>query len=204
MTKKPLSFPDKHPDEVVIFNLHRHWSVPFGRMVRWALLLMLPIAVIIVLMATGRVESFTVDTAGGVAVVFGASVFTLLMLLLAFQDWLDYFLDALILSSERVIQIEQVGMFKRTVSQLSLDKVLDVTTETKGMLSSFFGFGTIMIESAGELENFIIKNMPHVEQIQSQILMYAKQAPRTGVERQVQEPRLGTPVAPPPQPPRYK
>jgi hypothetical protein len=183
MTQKPLSFPDKHADEVVIFIQHRHWSVLFSRMTRWVLLLILPIAVIVVLIATGRVESFTVDSAGGVAVVLGASVFMLLILLLAFQDWLDYFLDTLMLSNERVIQIEQVGMFKRTVAQLSLDKVLDVTTETKGILSSFFGFGTITVESAGEIENFIIKNMPHVEQIQSQILMYSKQAPRTGVER---------------------
>lgn len=194
MTKKPISFPDKRIDEVGIFIMHRHWSVLFGRMLRWGLLIVLPITVIAVLLATGRVESFAVESAGGVAIVLGASIFMLLVLLLAFQDWLDYFLDMLILSNERVIQVEQVGMFKRTVSQLSLDKVQDVTVETKGMLSSFFGFGTLTIESAGgELNNFIIHNVPHAERILSQILMYAKQAPRTGVE-----PPRTTPSAKPP------
>ncbi len=194
MTTKPLTFPDKHVDEVVIFMQHRHWSVIFGRMARWIFFMALPIVVIVVLIASGRVASFTVDSAGGAALVLGASIFMLLMLLLAYQDWLDYYLDMLILSNERVIQIEQVGMFKRTVSQLSLDKVQDVTVETKGMLSSFFGFGTITIESAGEMENFIVHNVPHVEQMQSQILMYAKQAPRTGIER---KPQPGTPSVPP-------
>ena len=52
MTKTPLSFPDKHADEVVIFNIHRHWSVLFHRMTRWGLLFVLPVVAVVVLMVT--------------------------------------------------------------------------------------------------------------------------------------------------------
>lgn len=189
---KPLSFPDKHPDEIVVFIQRRHWSVLFGRMVRWVFLLLLPMVAVVIVSLSGTTDALTSGSAGSVALVLGMSVFALVVLLLAFQDWLDYYLDMLILSNERVIQIEQVGLFKRTVSQLSLDKVQDVTVETKGMSSSLFGFGSITIESAGEQENFVIHNVPHVERVQSQILMYAKQAPRSGVERQSPPGKPGT------------
>lgn len=137
--------------------------------------------------------------------VLGGSLYLLIVWILLFQDWIDYYLDAIILTNERIVHVEQKGVFNREVSQLALDRIQDVTIETKGILSTLFGYGTITIESAGEQENFIINNVPHVEQVQSTILMYAKQAPRMGVERQ-QPPSDGRPAQPaaPQKPPLVK
>lgn len=202
MTPAAQKFPGKHIDEVVVFIQRRHWSTIIWKMVRWAFLIVLPIIVIVFLSVTNQSFSVGAGSPGGILATLGISVFVLVILLLFFQDVLDYYLDVLILSNERIIRIEQTGMFNRTVSQLTLDRIQDVTVQTKGISSSFLGYGTVTIETAGEQENFVLENLPNAEKIQSQILMYAKQAPRMGVERQ-QSPQPASPnqQTPPRRPP---
>lgn len=193
------TFPGTHADEVVILLQRRHWSLLFGKMLRWFLLILLPVAIVIVMNVTDAGPSFDERTAGGTAVILGVSAYVLVVLLLFFQDWLDYYLDALILSSERIVHIEQKSVFNREVSHVTLDRIQDVSIETKGIFSTLLGFGTISIETAGEQENFVINHVPDVEKLQSTILMYAKKAPRMGIEH-APEPKKtqdGTPKNPP-------
>ncbi len=191
-------FPGMHADEVVILLQRRHWSLLFGKMFRWFVLILLPIAIIVVMNIMDAGPSFDEQSAGGTAIILGVSAYVLIVLLLFFQDWLDYYLDALILSSERIVHIEQKSVFNREVSHVTLDRIQDVSIETKGVLSTLFGFGTISIETAGEQENFVINHVPDVEKLQSAILMYAKKAPRMGIEHAPapKEPQDGAPKGP--------
>ncbi|MFH0829526.1 MAG: PH domain-containing protein [Candidatus Kerfeldbacteria bacterium] len=205
MKPEQLHFPGKHPDEVVIFIQRRHWSMLFGKMARWVILMALPIVVVLLLNATSGMFSISEDSVGGILMVLGGSLYLLIVWILLFQDWIDYYLDAIILTNGRIVHIEMRGVFSREVSQLALDRIQDVTIETKGMMSTLFGYGTITIESAGEQVNFIIKNVPEIEKIQSTILMYAKQAPRMGVDRQQpSDPAPSTQQAAPQKPPFIK
>ena len=60
----------------------------------------------------------------------------------------------LILTDENIIQVKQIGIFNRKVSALSLSHVEDVTGQSKGIIATVFGYGSIMVETAGEQENF--------------------------------------------------
>lgn len=60
----------------------------------------------------------------------------------------------LILTNENLIQVKQVGIFHRKVSVLSLTHVEDVSGTSKGLLATLFGFGDILVETAGEQHNF--------------------------------------------------
>lgn len=196
MNAQQKTFPGMHTDEVVVLVQRRHWSLLIGRVVRWLLLIALPVAVALVMDATESGPTLDGSTPGSAALLLGVSAYVLIVLMLFFQDWLDYYLDALILSSERIIHIEQRSVFNREVSQLALDRIQDVTIATKGVFSTLLGFGTLTVETAGEQENFVIKHIPDVEKLQSTILMYAKQAPRMGVDHEPDASR-GKDVAPP-------
>lgn len=74
-----------------------------------------------------------------------------------------YTQNRLVLTNQHIIQITQLGLFNRRVSQLSLAKVQDVSSTTNGLLATIFGFGDITVETAGEEENFSFHQLadPH-------------------------------------------
>ena len=52
----------------------------------------------------------------------------------AFIEFTDYYLDTWIVTTERIISIEQKGLFERTASELDLISVQDATAEVHGFL----------------------------------------------------------------------
>lgn len=69
--------------------------------------------------------------------------------------------NQLIVSDVNVTQVLQVGLFNRKVSELSMHNVEDVTSEQKGVMQTFFNYGTLTIETAGEQNNFIFVYCPN-------------------------------------------
>ncbi|MDQ5972540.1 MAG: hypothetical protein QG553_699 [Patescibacteria group bacterium] len=66
----------------------------------------------------------------------------------------------LIISNKNLTQVLQHGLFNRKVSELSLANVEDVTAKQRGILASIFGFGNLIVETAGEQANFDFKYCP--------------------------------------------
>jgi len=73
--------------------------------------------------------------------------------------WLDYYFDITIVTNERIIDISQVGLFNRSVSELYLTQVQDVSGAQNGFLQNIFHFGDVTIQTAGGKNNFIIDHV---------------------------------------------
>lgn len=71
----------------------------------------------------------------------------------------DFFLDVWVLTDQRVIAIEQRGLFARTVSEFDLSRIQDVTIEVHGIIPTMFNYGNLMVRTASEHENFIFKQV---------------------------------------------
>jgi uncharacterized membrane protein YdbT with pleckstrin-like domain len=65
--------------------------------------------------------------------------------------------NRLILSSENVTLVNQVGLFNKKVSELVMSNIEDVTVQKSGILPTIFNYGTVVIETAGEQNNFTFK-----------------------------------------------
>lgn len=87
-----------------------------------------------------------------------------------FVRFSDYWLDAWIITSERIIDIEQKGLFRREVSEFKLDKIQDVSVNVSGVIQTFFNFGDVHIETAGSTRNFLFKTVTNPQKIKSKIL----------------------------------
>jgi hypothetical protein len=92
-------------------------------------------------------------------------IYTILIFFLflsAFSVFSDMFLDACIITDRRIIDIEQMGFFNRETSIFLLEHVQDVTIETSGFFQTIFGYGTLIIQTAGDRQ-FHIPNIsrPH-------------------------------------------
>lgn len=69
--------------------------------------------------------------------------------------------SVILVTSDKVAQVLYTSLVNRKISQLSLGDLQDVTVEQKGIMSRVFNYGTIVIETAGEQNNFIFNYTPY-------------------------------------------
>lgn len=86
-----------------------------------------------------------------------------------FYFWTDYYLDILIISNKRIIDIEQQGMFYREISSFPLENIQDITIDIPGIVATFLDFGNVKLQTASEKSNFIIPNAAHPEIVKQTI-----------------------------------
>ena len=99
-----------------------------------------------------------------------ATLYYLSIWLFFFTEFIDYYLDVWIITNDRVVNIEQQGLFARTISELDLFKIQDVTSEVKGVIPTMFNFGNVYIQTAGQKERFIFKNIPAPHEVRKTIV----------------------------------
>lgn len=171
--------------DIVIFS-RRHWVSFLGDIIISVLLLIIPLVIIIVafrfLPGTfhGKILNFMV--------VFG-SAYYLVMLTLIFSAWISYYYDIYILTSDTIVDITQSGFFNRKISQLSLLRVQDVSSKVEGFFHTFFTYGDVLVETAGEkVETFLLKDIPNPQKFSAKVLeMHDELIARESREGQVSE-----------------
>jgi uncharacterized membrane protein YdbT with pleckstrin-like domain len=119
--------------------------------------------------------------------VLAASAFFLFGWVFCFVMFMDYWLDVFILTEKRLIDIDQTGLFSRTVSELRLYRIQDVTAEIRGFWQSMFDFGSVYIQTAGEKERFDFQNVAHPNALAKKILELAEADRRNNLEAAVEE-----------------
>ena len=100
---------------------------------------------------------------------------------------MDYYLDVWIVTTKRVLNIEQTGLFARVVSELRLYRVQDVTSTVKGVVETLFDFGDVEIQTAGEKTRFLFEEIPHPNRISKSILELSEIERREQLDEAVSE-----------------
>lgn len=161
MSLSPL--PDQEPGEEVILFLRRHWIELLRIFLFTGLLLAIPAIILVVLNLTGATVFSKPDTGAIGAVLL--SGYLLMVLILTITELTDYWLDTWIVTTERVIDIEQLGLFNRVVSEVHLAQIQDVTSETVGVLGTFLTYGNVFVQTAAERERFEFKYIDNPDDV---------------------------------------
>ena len=82
---------------------------------------------------------------------------------------MDFYFDIWIITNERVIDVEQHGLFRRETSEFGIDKIQDITVEVPNMVATFLKYGNLRIQTAGE-RSFAIKDVPNIYEIKKVIM----------------------------------
>jgi uncharacterized membrane protein YdbT with pleckstrin-like domain len=162
-----------------VFFLRSHLVTLAPIMSAFLIILLLPFAVWFVV-KTNYPEFFLIP-GYETLYVLAASMFFLYAWLFLFQSFIDYYLDIFIITTHRIIDIEQHGLFGRTTSELLLDRIQDVSSEVRGFIHTVFDYGDVEVQTAGEQEHFVFKDVPHPTHVAKRILELA-QARRAGKE----------------------
>lgn len=68
--------------------------------------------------------------------------------------------NVIYVTSEKLAQVLYTSLFNRKISQLSIGDVQDVTVTQKGIFAHALNFGTLVIETAGEQQNYTFSFVP--------------------------------------------
>ncbi len=68
--------------------------------------------------------------------------------------------NKLVLTNRHIVDIDQLGILNRRVSTLRLEEIQDIRATINGPLQTILHYGTIVIQSAGERENFVFDFVP--------------------------------------------
>lgn len=168
------------PGEYVVRETRKHWFLFLKELLPYAIIAILPFAIPNLLML--------VPTLGGYASYFDFStplmrlslgVWLLITWTIAWGTFTQYFLDIWVITSNRLVDIDQKRYFSREVSSLLLSRVQDVTINVNGVIPSLLDIGDINVQSAGASSNeFIMKGIPHPSQIRDLILKHAPTEPK--------------------------
>ncbi len=162
------NLPGKLPNEKIIKIIRRDGFILFKKLVLVAVLTGLPALVGLIMISlypnllNGEI-SYPV-------LALGASGYVLFIWLFLFFSFIDYYLDFWIITDERIIDVKQEGFFSRTVAELKLFQVQDVTSELQGFFEFVFKYGDVYVQTAGEVQRFTFRQVPNPEGIRDTII----------------------------------
>lgn len=159
-------FPAQEENENIFKVIRRHW---FTYLIFWflATFMLIPLIIGLYYLWTNY-ESLNQSTFR-VAVMLMSS-YSLFIVGLLIYGFIDYYLDVYIITDRRIVDIKQNGFFKRTISTLNLRQVQDVNAKVNGMFPTLFHYGNVLIQTAGERDNFEFLSIPHPYDISKLIL----------------------------------
>lgn len=160
--------PNMQPGETSVLFLRRHWIDLLKIFLTTFFLLLVPVAIAIVIAFMG-VDTATMPLVGP-ALRLALSAYLMIVVVVTMTEITDYWLDTWIVTTERIINIEQHGLFKRLVSEVPLEQVQDVTSETHGFLETFLTYGDVYIQTAGERVRFQFVNVDNPDQVKETII----------------------------------
>ncbi len=155
--------PNQRDNEKVVLFLRRHWFALLSIVTAFLVLTILPGVIIWYFWDT--VTIWLEHPMIGPLFVIVSSIYFLSVWLFAFLEFTDYYLDTWIVTNERIINIEQEGLFNRIASELDLAAVQDTTAEIHGIIQTVFTYGQVYVQTAGERGRFHFKNIDNPEHV---------------------------------------
>lgn len=168
------------PGEKVILEERRHWYLLFIESLSLFLLAGVPLILFIIFFET----HFLSNLKFSLLFLFFSSVWWFGLFILFFTVWTNYYLDVVIITNRRVIDIEQLTLFKREIAECFVEKVQDVTVEIKGFLATLLRFGDVHIQTAGTSREFIIRHIPYPEKIKQTIFRIHEELRRERLQKE--------------------
>jgi len=77
----------------------------------------------------------------------------------------------LIVTDQRLFYVDQKGFFNRKISEVELNKILGITSETSGMAKVMLKYGDLIVRTAGAREdsNMVIKDIADPYSVEQRI-----------------------------------
>ena len=156
-----LVFDGQRPGEEIIIVKRQHPWV----LARVGLFVSLIISIIIVsvfLFKASPLTSWIIFGGGLVTLGWGSYV------------WYSWWNTIVILTNERILLIDQRGALSRTVSEVPVAKIQDVSFKTKGLFQTLLNYGAVAVKTASSEDVMRIPNVSNPYHLHQEIMKVAQ------------------------------
>ncbi len=164
-TKFIPQFPGQREDEEIVTVLYRHWYVVAAPAVKSLVIILLSFAIPLWLHLAGLIFSYAIST----IIYYLWIVFWISYIVYAYLNWSR---DRFIITDQRIIDIDQKGLFRQRVSEVELEQIRSITHETVGFFSTVLKFGTVFVH-AGE-GGLTLNQVPNPANVKEDIIRLTK------------------------------
>lgn len=167
-----FNFRGRRPNEEVVAVIKQHVWLLFPIILVWAILLAILLVVLNFFMASS-ISSIAV----AVVIVSGG--------LYSIYKWFIWNNGLYIVTNQRVIKVDQRGLFNRLISEAEIERIQEISTDINGPIKTVLNFGTVKIQTASSTGQVDLSNVPHPYDIQQQIV---------ALQRHQKEPSVSSPA----------
>jgi len=161
------------PGEQIVRETRKHWLLFLAELLPYAILAVLPFALPRLLLFAPPLAPYAMRVDFTTPLMRAAlGIWLLVAWTGAWSTFTRYYLNAWVLTNQRIVTIKQRAYFAREVSSVLLTRVQDVTTDVTGVLPSFLDIGDINVQSAGAVNEFRMNGIPRPEEMRDLILKY--------------------------------
>jgi len=155
--------PNRRTGEEIVMHARKHPFIFLKIFIFYLLLFFIPPVVYYFITLT--FPSLLIDTITQPILLVVTFIYYLMMLVFVFTIWMSNYLDVWTITTNRIISRDQEGLFNRTIAEIDLSRVQDVTSEQRGILATFLNYGEVYIQSAAEKERFVFSQVPNPNKI---------------------------------------
>ena len=149
-----MNFPTKRPHEEVLLWIKKHPLVYLKTVFMVLVIGGLPLVLFLVAL------SLLTQTIPQIVWLI-AILYLVVSLLVFYLKWLEEVLDIVIVTDQRLVDMDQYNIFRRAMGEVALEQITDVTGTVKGIFGTIFNYGSIRIETAGQTSDFSIRDVAH-------------------------------------------
>lgn len=157
--KKYFQYIEFDDEEVLLAEIRKH---PFGLFVIIAtgiFVAMMLLVGVIAIATSSFFESLGFGNINAIVVFVGFLLSLFVMLVTGVNAHL-YRNNVVFVTNEKLAQILFITLFNRKLSQLSIGDIQDVTVQQNGFIPNLVGYGTLVVETAGEQQNYTFTFVP--------------------------------------------
>lgn len=90
--------------------------------------------------------------------------------LYTFYVWFIWNNGVYIVTNQRVIRIEQLGLFRRQISETEVERIQEISTDIEGPIRTMLNFGDVKIQTASREGRVVLEDVVDPYDIQQQIV----------------------------------
>lgn len=166
-------------EEKLVCEIKKH---PFGLSAIYFGGVFSAVAVLAIFIIAGQFasESGSADLVGNTSkfadiMAIGGGILALFIIIVTAIGAYLYKHNVILVTSQKVAQLLSNSLFNRKISQLGIGDVQDVTVKQKGIFAHMFKYGTIIVETAGEQQNYTFTYAPDPYQCARNIISAREQ-----------------------------
>lgn len=160
-------------DERLIMTIRKHWLVFLGQNIGFIIAAVMPFIVLGIFESRIFASLAESGLRGGQAtslIMFSICAWEMIILAVFAVALTNYYLDIIFVTSKRIIDLDQKGLFSRDVSIAPIEKMQDIKIEVNGIFATMFNFGDLYIQTAGHDKEFVIKGVRRAQEAKDIIL----------------------------------